>query len=42
MREPANPHRLKTIFDSGDHLHPNDLGYKAMAQFIEIGIFGKD
>jgi lysophospholipase L1-like esterase len=42
MRDPASPQRLKTIFDSGDHLHPNDLGYKAMAQFIEIGIFGKD
>lgn len=31
MRDPAQPARLLPAFDSGDHLHPNDLGYQAMA-----------
>ena len=31
MRDPAQPDRLLPRFDSGDHLHPNDAGYRAMA-----------
>jgi hypothetical protein len=26
-------------FDSGDHLHPNDVGYEAMGNSIDIGLF---
>jgi lysophospholipase L1-like esterase len=26
-------------FDSGDHLHPNDAGYKAMADSIDLKLF---
>jgi lysophospholipase L1-like esterase len=32
MRDPARPDRLLPAFDSGDHLHPNDIGYQAMAR----------
>ena len=26
-------------YDSGDHLHPNDAGYQAMADAIDLGLF---
>jgi lysophospholipase L1-like esterase len=26
-------------FDSGDQLHPNDAGYKAMAAAIDLNLF---
>jgi lysophospholipase L1-like esterase len=34
LRDPARPGRLRTDFDSGDHLHPGDAGYRAMAGAI--------
>jgi lysophospholipase L1-like esterase len=36
-RDPADPQRLLPAFDSGDHLHPNDAGDKAMAAVIPLG-----
>ncbi len=39
-RDPANPKHLKPEFDSGDHLHPNDAGYKAMAESIDLKLLG--
>jgi lysophospholipase L1-like esterase len=39
MRDPAQPDRLLPAFDSGDHVHPNDAGYKAMAATIDLGLF---
>jgi len=36
MRDPANPLRLNPAYDSGDHLHPNDAGYQAMADAINL------
>jgi lysophospholipase L1-like esterase len=41
MRSPANPNGIRPEFDSGDHLHPNDAGYKAMAGAIDLSIFGR-
>jgi lysophospholipase L1-like esterase len=38
-RDPNHPTRIAPQFDSGDHLHPNDLGYKAMADSIDLSIF---
>jgi lysophospholipase L1-like esterase len=38
-RDPNNPKRFKADFDPGDHLHPNDAGYKAMADAIDLSIF---
>ncbi len=39
VRDPANPRRIRPEFDPGDHLHPNDAGYQAMAKGIDVRIF---
>lgn len=31
LRDPTTPAQLQTQYDSGDHLHPNDTGYAALA-----------
>ncbi len=36
MRDPADPLRLNPEYDSGDHLHPDDAGYQAMADAINL------
>ncbi|WP_084484630.1 SGNH/GDSL hydrolase family protein [Nocardia anaemiae] len=38
LRSPTNPQRLHPAYDSGDHLHLNDLGYRAMAEAIDLDI----
>ena len=38
-RDPQNPKKLRAEFDPGDHLHPNDAGYQAMADVIDLGLF---
>jgi lysophospholipase L1-like esterase len=40
-QDPANPKQFNTAYDSGDHLHPNDAGYKAMAEAIDLKLFAK-
>jgi lysophospholipase L1-like esterase len=35
LRDPADPARLRPTFDSGDHLHPNDAGYQAIADSLQ-------
>ena len=39
LRDPASPDRYKAEFDSGDHLHPSDAGYKAMGDSIDLKLF---
>lgn len=39
LRDPTHPTRLLPLYDSGDHLHPNDLGYEAMANAIDLALF---
>jgi lysophospholipase L1-like esterase len=39
-RDPNHPKRLLPGFDPGDHLHPNDAGYQAMADAVDLSIFG--
>lgn len=36
VRDPLHPTRLLPTFDCGDHLHPNDEGYHAMAQQLDL------
>jgi lysophospholipase L1-like esterase len=38
-RDTANPKRFRAEFDPGDHLHPNDAGYQAMADAFDLKIF---
>jgi lysophospholipase L1-like esterase len=38
-RDPNQPLRFKQEFDSGDHLHPNDAGYVAMGNAIDLTLF---
>ncbi len=38
-RDPSHPDRYLPAFDSGDHLHPNPAGYKAMADAIPLQWF---
>ena len=38
-RDPNDQKRLLAAFDSCDHLHPNDAGYKAMAEAVDLALF---
>jgi lysophospholipase L1-like esterase len=39
LRDPDDPARLAPKYDSGDHGHPTDEGYKAMADAIDLRFF---
>jgi lysophospholipase L1-like esterase len=39
VRDPADPLRLRLAYDSGDHLHPDDAGYQAMADAVKPALF---
>ncbi|MFD7918404.1 SGNH/GDSL hydrolase family protein [Streptomyces sp. NPDC059740] len=42
LRDPAHPDRLRPAYDSGDHLHPSDIGYRAMARAVNLeGLKGR-
>jgi len=36
LRSADDPLRLDPLLDSGDHLHPNDAGYAAMADAVDL------
>jgi lysophospholipase L1-like esterase len=38
-RDPGNPRAILAAFDSGDHLHLNPAGYKALADAVPAGLF---
>jgi len=40
-RDPQNPKAFNPPYDSGDHLHPSDDGYKAMGEGIDLTLFAK-
>jgi lysophospholipase L1-like esterase len=40
-RDPASPGKLRAEFDPGDRLHPNDAGYRAMAEAVDLRLFRK-
>ena len=37
LRDPEDSSRLRPAYDSGDHLHPNSAGYRAMARAVRLG-----
>jgi len=39
LADPADPQRLQPGWDSGDHLHPNPAGYRALADSIPLSLF---
>jgi lysophospholipase L1-like esterase len=39
LADPAHPSAIAAAYDSGDHLHPNDAGYRAMADSIDLRLF---
>ena len=36
LADPADPDALRPAYDSGDRLHPNDAGYRAMAEAVDL------
>ena len=38
-RDPEHPARFLPLYDSGDHLHPNDAGYERMGKFVDLKVF---
>ena len=36
VRDPQHPLKIRAEYDSGDHLHPNDAGYKAMGDSVDL------
>jgi lysophospholipase L1-like esterase len=41
VTDPSMPEKYLPAYDSGDHLHPNDTGYKAMGDSIDLKLFTK-
>jgi lysophospholipase L1-like esterase len=42
LRDPGDPTRLLPVYDSGDHLHPSDAGYQAMAAAVDLRVLLRD
>lgn len=38
-RDPSDTTRFLSTYDSGDHLHPKDAGYRAMGESIDLKLF---
>ncbi len=36
IADPTRPAAMAAAYDSGDHLHPNDAGYRAMGESIDL------
>ena len=39
LLDPGNSERIRPEWDCGDHIHPNDAGYEAMANSVDLTIF---
>lgn len=39
LRDPDSPGKLRSEADGGDHLHPNETGYRLMAEAIDLELF---
>jgi lysophospholipase L1-like esterase len=38
-RDPENPKQIRPMYNIRDHLHPNDLGYRVMAESVDLSLF---
>jgi lysophospholipase L1-like esterase len=38
LEDPAKPGYVLPAYDCGDHLHPNDAGYQAMAKSVDLNV----
>jgi hypothetical protein len=36
LRDDPDPSRLRTAYDSSDHVHPSTAGYRAMGSYIDL------
>ncbi|HTB64676.1 MAG TPA: SGNH/GDSL hydrolase family protein [Steroidobacteraceae bacterium] len=41
VADPTNPLTFAKAFNDRDHLHPNDAGYKAMGDVVDLAVLGK-
>ena len=41
LRDPAKPGAILAAYDSGDRLHPNDAGYRAMAEAVNLALLAQ-
>lgn len=39
VRDPTHPTRFSSVYDSGDHLHPNSEGLRVMGEGIDLNLF---
>ncbi len=39
VRDPDHPTRMRAEYDEGDHLYPNDAGYRAMGDAVDLKLF---
>jgi hypothetical protein len=39
LRDPNSPSKILAVYDSGDHGHPTDAGYQALATAIDLRLF---
>jgi lysophospholipase L1-like esterase len=39
LRDPNSPSKILPLYDSGDHGHPTDAGYQALANAIDLRLF---
>lgn len=37
--DPAAPDQIRHDYNTRDHLHPNEAGYQAMADAIDLALF---
>jgi lysophospholipase L1-like esterase len=41
VRDPTDPSKIREDYQSGDWLHPSDIGYRAMAHAIDLTLFDR-
>ncbi len=39
VRDPADPSSMRKALQSGDWIHPNDLGYRTMGEAVDLKVF---